>query len=251
MLTAERQRALLEVLKLEGKVLASGLSRRFGVSEDTIRRDLRELDKAGLLQRVHGGALPRSSISVEYASRQKESTEAKRRIGAAAVKLLHPGELVVLDAGTTPLAVIENLPLDFAVTVVTHSLPAATALAEHPVAEGIVIGGRLFKSARASNGVATVDAYRLIRPDVCILGAAAVHPEAGITTFDAEEAEVKRAMVAYASRVIVLAAGEKLGTVSLHLIAPAGRVTHLVTDSDAAPEVLRQLRELGIEVILA
>lgn len=251
MLTAERQRYLLDVLKAEGKVLASNLSRRFGVSEDTIRRDLRELDKAGLLQRVHGGALPRSSISVEYATRQKESPDAKRRIGAAVVKLLQPGQVVALDAGTTPLSVVEHLPPDFALTVVTHSLPAASALVEHPVAECIVVGGRLFKSARASNGVAAVDAYRLIRPDVCILGAAAVHPEAGVTTFDADEAEVKRAMVAFAPRVIVLATGEKLGTVSSYLIAPAGRLTHLVTDRDAPPEALQPLHELGVEVVLA
>jgi DeoR/GlpR family transcriptional regulator of sugar metabolism len=249
MLTAERKRHLLEVLQAEGKILASDLSRRFGVSEDTVRRDLRELDKAGLLQRVHGGALPRPPISVEYTARQQESTDAKRRIGLAAVRLLRPGELVALDAGTTPLAVVEHLPPDFALTVVTHSLPAAAALAEHPTAEGIVIGGRLFKSARAGVGVAAVDAYRLIRPDACILGAAGVHPEAGITTFDGDEAEVKRAMVAHAARVIVLAAGEKLGTVSSHLVVPTGRLTHLVTDRDASPEVLQQLRELGIQIV--
>lgn len=251
MLTAERKKILLDVLKAEGKVLASDLSRRFGVSEDTVRRDLRELDRAGLLQRVHGGALPRPPVSVEYTVRRQESTDAKQRIGAAAARLLQSGELIALDAGTTPLAVVEHLAADVAVTVVTHSLPAAVALAEHPTAQGIVVGGRLFKSAQATVGATAVDAYRLIRPDVCILGVAGIHPEAGITTFDAEEAEVKRAMVAHAARVIVLAAGEKLGTVSSHLIVPAGRLTHLVTDHKAAPEVLQNLRELGVEIVIA
>jgi DeoR/GlpR family transcriptional regulator of sugar metabolism len=251
MLTAERKKKLLEVLKEDGKVLASDLSRRFGVSEDTVRRDLRELDRAGLLQRVHGGALPRPPISIDYSARQKESTDAKQRIGAAAARLLRPGELIALDAGTTPLAVVEHLPPDLAVTVVTHGLTAAVLLAEHPAAEGIVVGGRLFKLARAAVGVAAADSYRMLRPDTCILGAAGIHPEAGVTTFDGEEADVKRTMVEHAARVIVVAAGEKLGTVGPYLLIPTGRLTHLVTDRTASPEVLATLREMGIEVILA
>ncbi|OJW23478.1 MAG: DeoR family transcriptional regulator [Planctomycetales bacterium 71-10] len=251
MLTAERKQRLLEVLRSEGKILASEMSRRFGVSEDTVRRDLRELDRAGFLQRVHGGALPRTPTSIEHKARQKESTDAKRRIGAAAARLLQPGQVVTLDAGTTPLAVLEAVGPDLALTVATHSLPAAAVLAEHPSLEGIVIGGRLFKSARAAVGVATVDAYRLLRPDVCILGSAGLHPEAGVTGFDAEEAEVKRALLAHAANVVLVVASEKLGTVAPHLITPAGRLTHLVTDSDAPDDVLAAYRELGMEVVAA
>ncbi len=251
MLTAERKQKLLDVLKTEGKVLASDLSRRFGVSEDTIRRDLRELDRGGFLQRVHGGALPRTPTSIDHVVRQQESTDAKRKIGAAAARLLRAGELIVLDAGTTPLAVLEHLPPDLAVTIVTHSLPAAMVLAEHPRAEGVVVGGRIFKPARAAVGVAAVDAYRLLRPDVCILGLAGVHPEAGVTTFDGENAEVKRAMVAHSARVVALAASEKLGTVAPHLITPTGRLTHLITDEGASAEVLWPFRELGVEIIIA
>lgn len=251
MLTAERKRKLLEVLQCEGKILASELSRRFGVSEDTVRRDLRELDRAGFLQRVHGGALPRTPTSVEHKARQKESTDAKKRIGAAAARLLRQGQLVALDAGTTPLAVLDRLAPDLSLTIVTHSVPAASVLAEHPRVEAVVIGGRLFKSARAAVGVATVDAYRLLRPDLCILGAAGLHPEAGVTTFDGEEADVKRAMIAHAARVAVVAASEKLGTVAPHLITPAGRLTHLITDSDAADDRLAPYREMGVEVVTA
>jgi DeoR/GlpR family transcriptional regulator of sugar metabolism len=251
MLTAERKRLLLDVLKTEGKILASDLSRRLGVSEDTVRRDLRELDKAGLLLRVHGGALPRSPTSLPYAEREKESTDAKRKIGASAARLLRPGEVVVLDGGTTALAVAEHLPADLALTVVTHSLPAIEVLAEHAKAECIVVGGRLFKTARVAVGIAAADAYRMLRPDTCVLGAAGIHPEAGVTTFDGEEAEVKRAMVEHATRVIVVVAGEKLGTVAPYLLTPIGRITHLVTDRTASSEVLGTLQEMGIEVVIA
>ncbi len=251
MLTAERKRLLLEVLKAEGKILASDLSRRLGVSEDTVRRDLRELDRAGLLQRVHGGALPRTPTSMQYAERQKESTDAKRAIGAAAAGLLRPGEVVALDGGTTPLAVAEHLPTDLALTIVTHNLPALEILAGHARAECIVVGGRLFKAARVAVGIAAVDAYRMLRPDSCVLGAAAVHPVAGVTTFDGEEAEVKRAMLEHAARVIVVVAGEKLGTVAPYLLTPVTRITHLVTDRSASLEILQTLRELGLEVVIA
>ncbi|WP_435010658.1 DeoR/GlpR family DNA-binding transcription regulator [Tundrisphaera lichenicola] len=251
MLTAERKRLLLDVLKSEGKILASNLSKRLGVSEDTVRRDLRELDKAGLLLRVHGGALPRSPTSIHYAEREKESTDAKRTIGAAAAQLLRPGEVVVLDGGTTPLAVAEHLPPDLSLTMVTHSLPALEVLSEHEKAECIVVGGRLFKAARVAVGIAAVDTYRMLRPDTCVLGAAGIHPEAGVTTFDGEEAEVKRAMVEHATRVIVVVAGEKLGTVAPYVLIPIERITHLVTDRSASPEVLQTLREMGLEIVVA
>jgi DeoR/GlpR family transcriptional regulator of sugar metabolism len=153
MLTAERKRLLLDVLRMEGKIHASDLSKRLGVSEDTVRRDLRELDKAGLLQRVHGGALPRSPTSIHYAEREKESTDAKQQIGAAVAQLLRAGEVVVLDGGTTPLAVAEHLSPELALTVVTHSLPAAEVLSRHGKAECVVVGGRLFKAARVAVGI--------------------------------------------------------------------------------------------------
>ena len=124
----------------------------------------------------------------------------------------------MLDGGTTPLAVAEHLPADLALTVVTHSLPALEVLSGHAKAECIVVGGRLFKAARVAVGIAAVDAYRMLRPDTCVLGAAGIHPVAGVTTFDGEEAEVKRAMVEHATRVIVVVAGEKLGTVAPYLL---------------------------------
>lgn len=251
MLTAERKRMLLDVLKSEGKIMATEMARRLGVSEDTVRRDLRELDKAGLLQRVHGGALSRSPTSIQYAEREKESTDAKRQIGIAAASLLRTGEVVVLDGGTTPLGIIEHLPADLALTIATHSLPAIQALFLHPKIECIVVGGRLFKPARVTVGGATVDAYRLLRPNVCILGAAGIHPVAGVTTVDGEEAEIKRVMAEHADRVILVMASEKLGTVAPFLVTGVNSITHLVTDSGASSGIVQSLKEQGIEVLLA
>jgi len=251
LLTAERRRLILDALSQNGKVIASELSQRFGVSEDTVRRDLRGLAREGLLHRVHGGAMPRPPVSAIYAARQGQSADAKEAIGAAAVKLFAEGQLVAIDGGTTPLAVARHIPADLRLTVITHSLPAAMALCEHPAVEVIVVGGRLLKAARGAVGATAVDAYRQVRPDVCVLGAAAFHAEAGATTFDAEDAQVKRAMAEHAGVVVAVSAAEKLGTVAAHVIVPAGRLTHLVTDVTASAEVLRDFRELGLAVIIA
>ena len=167
------------------------------------------------------------------------------------MKLLAEGQLVAIDGGTTPLAVARQIPADLRLTVITHSLPAAMALCEHSAVEVILVGGRLLKAARGAVGATAVDAYRQVRPDVCVLGAAAFHAEAGATTFDAEDAQVKRAMAEHAGVVVAVSAAEKLGTVAAHVIVPAGRLTHLVTDVTASAEVLRDFRELGLAVIIA
>lgn len=130
MLTAERQQYILEILRREGKVLASQLSVDLNVSEDTIRRDLRELAEVGLLQRVHGGALLRSPAAASYAARQKHAPLEKEEIAKAAVQLVRPGQVIILDGGTTTQLVANYLPIDLQATVITNSPPIAVALTE-------------------------------------------------------------------------------------------------------------------------
>ncbi len=139
MLTAERRRSIIHTLQRDGKVLASELSRALHVSEDTIRRDLRELASAGALQRVHGGALPRSPATASFTERQQQVSGAKVAIARAAVGLIRQDQVIILDGGTTPLQVAQHLPSDLRATVITHSPPIALALAEHPLIEVILI----------------------------------------------------------------------------------------------------------------
>jgi DeoR/GlpR family transcriptional regulator of sugar metabolism len=183
-----------------------------------------------------------------YLEREKEGDEAKQAIGAAAALLLKSGEFVVVDAGTTPLAVVRHLPPDLKLTVATHSIPALESLAENPGVECEMIGGRFHKLGRCAVGADTVDGYRKLRPDTCILGASGVHPAAGVTTFPGEGAEVKRSMVANAARVILVILGDRLGTVAPYLTASLSQITRLVTDRGASSESVRALRELGVEL---
>lgn len=250
MLTAERKQLILEILQQEGKVYAPGLSQQMGVSEDTIRRDLRDLAEAGLLQRVHGGALLKSPAATTYAARQTQTPQAKNAIARAAASLVKSGQVVFLDGGTTTLQVANHLPADLRGTVITNSPPHATALAEHPHLDVILIGGRILKESLVTIGAGTVEAIREIRADICFLGVCCVHYEAGITIPNLEESYVKRAMIAASAEVVALASTEKLETVATFAVAPLSELTHLVTESTAPEAVLQRYQQLGIKTML-
>jgi DeoR/GlpR family transcriptional regulator of sugar metabolism len=251
MLTAERRQYILEVLRRDGKIHATALSAELEVSEDTIRRDLRELAEAGLLQRVHGGALPRSPAAASYAARQRQAPDAKAAIARAAAQLIRPGQVVILDGGTTALQVAQHLPHDLHATVISNSPPVVTALAEYPFVDVVMIGGRLYKHSLVVVGAVAVDALRMVRADICMLGVCSLHPEAGISVPDLEEAHVKRAMVAGAAEVVALASAEKLGTAAPYVVGPITELTHLVTESAVPEETLAPYEALGVTVIRA
>ena len=188
LLGVERRQAILDALARDGKVVAARLVDELGVSEDTIRRDLRELAAQGLVQRVHGGALAPAPRAGSFARRRETGTEAKVALAEAAVGLLARAQVILLDGSTTNLEVARRLPPDRPCTVLTNSPPIAAALADHPSAEVIVIGGRLDKASQVTLGAAAVDFIRGVRADACVLGICALHPEQGVTTNDLEEA---------------------------------------------------------------
>ena len=250
-LTEERRRHILMCLHRDGSVRSAELSDRFHVSIDTIRRDLSDLSEAGALQRVHGGALPRSPTSASFTVRRRESSRAKETLARAAAALVRPGQIVVLDAGTTTLAIARHLPLDLEATVITNSPPAALALAGHHRVDVHVVGGRLYRSGLAAVGSATVQAFQSIHADVCMLGLAGLHLDAGITVMDLEESYVKRAMVACAADVVAVTPVEKLDTAVAYSLGPVTSLTHLITERSAPEAVLAPYRELGLIVVQA
>jgi len=251
MMTEERRRSIVQTLQRDGKVLASELSKNLNVSEDTIRRDLRELAAAGVLQRVHGGALPRSPVAASFSERQRQIPQAKSDIARAAVSLIRHDQVIILDGGTTPLQVAQHLPVDLRATVITHSPPIALALTEYPRIEVILIGGRLNKHEQITVGAAAVEAFRDLRADICFLGIGSLHPEIGISTLDLEEAYVKRAMIASAAEVVALTSSDKLGTASPYIVGPLSDLTHLVTERAVPETVLEPYRLSGITIVRA
>jgi DeoR/GlpR family transcriptional regulator of sugar metabolism len=250
LLTQERHQHILERLSSQGRVLASDLAAAFDVSPDTVRRDLRELDQAGLLRRVHGGALPRRGDTDPLPVRARRAPEAKASIARRAARIVGDGQVVVLDGGTTTLEVAKALPERLQATVVTNSLPIALTLTDRPRIEVLVVGGNLRPRSRVTVGAAAVATLASVRADVLFLGVCGLHPEIGVSIEDAEEREGKRAMIAGAAEVVGLADHDKLGTALPFVVAPMSAVTTLVTDATDEGE-LAPYRALGIEVLPA
>jgi DeoR/GlpR family transcriptional regulator of sugar metabolism len=246
-LTAERRQAILAQVEREGRVVASELVSSLRVSEDTVRRDLRELADQGLVQRVHGGALASAPPFSSFTHRLEVSREQKAALAEAALPLLIGARVIVLDGGTTTLELATRLPLPFDGTVVTNSPPVASALANHPKAEVMLVGGRLLKDAQVAVGAAAVEAFHTVRADICVLGICSLHPDVGVTTLGDEEAYVKRAMVASAGEVIALATADKLRTAGPWVVAQLTDIDHLVTDG--SEELSRPYTNAGIDVV--
>ncbi len=253
MLPAERKQLILQSIGADGRVLASELSQRFDVSEDTIRRDLRELAADGLLHRVYGGALstPKAQTPAAHAARVAQAPAAKAAIAEAAAALFRDGQVITIDSGTTPLQVAEHFPPDLRATVVTHSLPVLLALAGRPNIELVAVGGTVLPDSLATSGPTAVDVFRALRADVCVLGVAGLDVTAGLTALNYEESLVKRAMALGAAQVVAVGAADKLGTAGPFTVVAVQHLTHLVTDRTAGDAVLEPLRKAGLNVITA
>ena len=250
MLAASRKDLLLERLRRDGRVVAKDIAAELGISPDSVRRDLRELDAAGLAVRVYGGALPASPAVVAYAARDAVAPDSKRRVAARAAALIQPGSTVILDGGTTTRAVVDALPTSLECTVITHSPTIAAALLDHQ-AEVFLLGGRLIKHSAVTCGAAAAEAAAQISADVFLLGVTGVHPTAGLTTADADEAAMKRALAARAAETYVLASAEKVGAASRYTVLPWEAITAVVTDVHSDDPTIAQLEYNGVEVLYA
>ncbi|HCJ7637576.1 TPA: DeoR/GlpR transcriptional regulator [Enterobacter hormaechei subsp. xiangfangensis] len=249
MLTSQRKQLILEKLEAEGQVQSTALSLFFSVSEDTIRRDLRELAAEGRLQRVHGGALPASSAIAPFAERQSVKMDAKKRVARRGAQLISPGQVVIIDGGTTTSELITFLPPDLRITVVTHSPGIALGLVDHPCIEVILIGGRLHKHSIVTVGAAAIEGINNIHADLFFMGVTGVHPEAGLTTGDYEEACIKRAFSGRAAETVVLASPEKINTASAFVIGDLSLVNTLVVENTTDERWVSALKEKGVAVI--
>jgi DeoR/GlpR family transcriptional regulator of sugar metabolism len=242
MLTRERKAFLLNRLARDGRLVATALAQEIGTSEDTIRRDLRELAADGLLTRVHGGALPASPTHRPLAERRVMQTEAKARLARRAAGLIRSGQVVLLDGGTTNLALVQALSPDLRATVVTHSPGIAAALEPFGSIEVVLIGGTLLRLSMVALGAATAEAFSRVAADLLFLGVTGVHPEAGLTTGHPEEAQLKARLIRSAAETVVLATPDKLGATSPFQVAPLDAVTTLVS-ADRRPDWLPEVVE--------
>ncbi|WP_039058615.1 DeoR/GlpR family DNA-binding transcription regulator [Enterobacter sp. Bisph1] len=251
MLTPQRKQIILARLAEKGQVLSKQLSEQFGISEDTVRRDLRELAAEGRLQRVHGGALPASAAVVTFSERQTVQSAAKQRIAQKGAQLIAPGQVVMIDGGTTTSELIRCLGEDLQITVVTHSPSIAVGLAQHPLIKVVMIGGQLYKHSIVNVGAAALEEIARVRADLFFMGVTGVHAEAGLSTGDFEESRIKYAMAQRAAETVVMASPEKLNSASPWVIGDIGLINTLVVDGQTDAHILEPFTRRGIAVIKA
>jgi DeoR/GlpR family transcriptional regulator of sugar metabolism len=248
-----RRSEIVGLLQENGKLEITELSGRFGVSEMTVRRDLETLEREGVLKRVRGGAISATSRSYEppFAFRTGRNTEEKTRIGLAAAGMVSEGETVILDVGTTALAVARALQERRNITVLTPSLRVAWLLADKPELRLIVTGGIVRPGERSLVGALSERAFENLYCDTFFMGIGGVDELAGFTEFNLDDARVKQQAMGCCRRCLVVADASKLGQVAFARVAAIDEVDALITDSRAEPERLSKLRDAGLEVITA
>lgn len=250
MFAEERQRAIVQRVREAGAVAVDELAEAFGVSAPTIRADLARLESKGLLVRTHGGAIRAEGTLFEPSHDERTIMRhaEKQAIARAAARLVHPGETVLLDAGTTTLELALVLRDRRSLTVVTNSLANATVLMECPGIDVIMIGGQVQRSRRATLGPLATRFLDGFRVDRAFLGFNGVDADAGYTVVDFDAAEVKRRMLHCGGQSVVLADSGKIGRVAFAAAAPIAAADLLITDDSAPPDQLRRLRDKGLAV---
>ncbi|HLH34295.1 MAG TPA: transcriptional repressor AgaR [Alloacidobacterium sp.] len=252
MLIDERRRHILLLVQSQGKVLVGELARTLGISQITIRKDLDHLQMKGLIQRSHGGALRLQAGALfdpSLQEKQKEHSQEKQRIAAAAAEMVKEGQCVMLDSGTTTAAVAKALKRFAQLTVITNAVNIAADLANTNV-EVILIGGTLRKNSFSLVGPLAEDILEEMHADILFLGVDGFDLEIGITTPNILESRVNRAMVKAAGRVVAVCDSTKFGRLSLSRIIPPSSIDSIITDKNLSHEVGEELRASNIEVIL-
>jgi DeoR family fructose operon transcriptional repressor len=243
MLPTQRRQAILAQVREQAAVSAEDLSRQFAVSVETIRRDLRRLQRAGLLERVYGGAARPSGRSSEgsFAARSGRHTERKRAIAALAASLVEPEETIVIDIGTTALEVARALPASFRGRVLTNSVPAAMELSGRAAIEVLLCGGQVRPGDGACSGAHAEAFFAEFYADRAFLGSGGLHPQAGLTDYYPAEVVVRRTIVAHTAKNYVLADSSKLGVIAVRRVCELSQLTAVLTDdveNHAAAEAL-------------
>lgn len=243
-----RKQKILLLLERDGKVTAADLVEHFAVSQDTIRRDLGELAAAGLLQRVHGGALPRpKDTGKDFFTRVGETNDAKRHLAHRAANLVEDGQIVLFDSGSTTLQIAQSLPRSIRLTVVTPSPMIAIALADHPEVKVILAGGQLNPATLSTTGQDAVRLIQSVKADLLFTGVCALHPQVGISSLHFDEVAVKQALLDSASHVVAVTMADKLGAVEPFVVGPCERIHTLITEWHV-PSV-EAYQRLGLEVL--
>jgi len=253
--TSQRRLQISELVRQHGSVQVAALANRFGVSMQTVRKDLRYLAERGVMARAYGGAIDSNMVGgplaePPYEAKRTVHLDEKRRIGQRAAALVKPGDTIAIDSGTTAIQLAEALP-NIEVTVVTNDFGVLTALTPKSNIRIVMLGGELRRKNMAFYGGLTVEALDALHVDRLFLGVDGLDLERGITTHYEPEAMLNRKMVEAARMVIAITDSSKFGKICLHRIIPIADLHVLITDTDAPEDIRQASQQLDFELLLA
>ncbi|WKN45092.1 DeoR/GlpR family DNA-binding transcription regulator [Tunicatimonas pelagia] len=248
MLKIERQNAILQEVRAFQQVKSSALSNMFEVSEDTIRRDLYELEEYGHLKRVHGGAVVPSYIP-SFKKREVQEIETKHLIAKKALPLIEEGQVLIIDGGTSNLQLVNLLPTDISLTVFTNSIPAASKLCEFANIDSVLMGGNILRKGYTTVGHQALDSLADIHADICFVGITSIDDQIGLTEANQPEAIVKRAIINASDKVVTLAISSKIGTKQAFKVGPIDCLDVLITELSPTHSLLEPYQQQGYTVL--
>lgn len=254
MLPVERHEAIIEAISAAQAVSTEELVRLLSVSAETVRRDLALLEDQGAIRRVHGGAAAvadRRGAEPSFSERSLTFHQAKAQLAKTAVGLLQTDQTVIIDIGTTAVAVARAIPRSFSGTVITPSLPVAVELADRPGIEVLVAGGRVRAGDLACSNAHAKAFFADVYADIALLGSGGVDARTGLTDFHLDEVDVRRTIIANSSRSYILADSSKLGQVAPYRVCGLGELDGLITDKTPPPSIAAAFEEIGGVVLSA
>ncbi len=249
MLKAERQKFILTKMGLDNKVSTIKLALELKVSEDTVRRDLNELNKKGLLEKVYGGAFPivdkpTNVFDINIVNRAKKDI-----IGNKALSLISDGQVIIISGGTTNLAFSKLIPLDLKATIYTYSLPIAMQLSQHPNLELVFIGGKMQKKAMVTIGMDVVQVLSKVKADICFMGSSSINVRLGLTETGYEVSLVKKAMMQASDKVVCMVTSEKLNTKTPYLVCELNKLNTIITDLNPKSTIFEEYLKAGVALL--
>jgi DeoR family fructose operon transcriptional repressor len=252
MYAPERHQQILDTARAHGRVEVSELARDLAVTPETVRRDLTALERRGVVRRVHGGAIPVERLGIEQgvADRETQAATQKDRIARAALDELPDGGSIIIDAGTTTARMAQLLPSDREFTVVTHSIPVASALVSRPNITLHLLGGVVRGRTLAAVGEWTKTQISEVFADVAFMGTNGISVERGLTTPDIAEASVKRALIDAARRTVVLADHSKFGREDFAKVAPLSAIDTVISDIGLDVELAEDVENAGPRMVV-
>lgn len=249
MLKAERKQVILNEVRIHNRILFSDMAELLNVSVDTIRRDITELSAAKKLKKVHGGAISLGFNNYHVENREIYSLENKSRIAKKAITLLKNGQVILISGGTTNMEIARMIPPNLNITCFTPSLPVAVQLLSKSNVEVILIGGKLSKDSQIAVGGSAINMLHDIKVDLCFLGTNSIDANNGITEFDWDIVQMKKAMIQASKRIVSPAISEKFSSTQRYKICNLEEIDVLITELEPTDGKLEVFKKANVQIL--